>query len=219
MEGISRKDLDRISQILSNYVNTEESISLAKKLTDFDAIPKLYVYTYFNKVYDELKKLNSDDGFDMDEVGQMIDAFEPLDLHFINTNSKTDVNKLFGFLTTGFKRADQFCDFDDSKFHGQTKICRCDNETHFEDIDASSILEEEQMAEFEQIEQDKGWQEAIDKFRNYLNPETLCYPFYFDDENTQKWNDDPTWTCKICSDRMDGSDYDFTVSCDMELNE
>jgi len=128
MEGISRKDLDRISQILSNYVNTDESILLAKKLTDFDAIPKLYVYTYFNKVYEELKKLNSEDGFDMDEVGQMIDAFEPLDLHFINTNSKTDVNKLFGFLTTGFKRADKFCDFDDSKFHGKTKMCRCENE-------------------------------------------------------------------------------------------
>jgi len=129
MEGISRKDLDRISQILSNHVNTDESIKLATMLTKADVIPKLYVYTYFNKVYQELKTIRDDDGkFEMDAVEELIENFSGLELYFIQ--SKPQINNIFQFLSNGFKRLNQFCDFDDSRFTKETKMCKCQNEDH-----------------------------------------------------------------------------------------
>jgi len=172
MDSISRKDIDRIAQILSNHINTDESIRLAKILTDAEIIPKLYVYTYFNKVHQELDKLYDGNEFDLDKVKQLIENLDGLELSFINTNNKTEINKLYKFLKNGFKRTGQFCDFNDSKYHGQKKICRCENEAHFEDIEASEFLLKEDYEEFEKISDAKSWDDAVQKFYDKLNPKT-----------------------------------------------
>lgn len=217
MDLISRKDIDRIAQILSNYINTDESIKLSKILTDAEIIPKLYVYTYFNKVHQELNKLYHDnDRFDLDKVEQLIENLDGLKLSFVNTNNKTDINKLFKFLKNGFKRTNQFCDFNDSKYHGQKKICRCENEVHFEDIEPGEFLSKDDCEAFEKISDAKSWDDAVQKFHDKLNPKTECTPFFMSDEYTKKYNDVPIWTCKKCEEQYEPGDCDFDVSCDMD---
>jgi hypothetical protein len=130
MEGISRVDLDRISQMLSNYVNTDESIQLAEKLTKFDIIPKLYVYTYFKKILSDMNDFNissRDNEFELFETH--IENLPQLGLQGIK--SLRDARKVFEVLHNGFKREDNiFCDFDDSKFHDKTKMGVCECNVH-----------------------------------------------------------------------------------------
>ena len=105
---------------------------------------------------------------------------------------------------------------------GQTKICQCQSEEHFEDIQEHEILSEKDYAEYQKMcETDEGRDKAEETFHDRLNPVTKCSPFYFPSESTRKYDDKPTWTCKVCSDKFDGSDYDceIEVSCDMEIGE
>lgn len=218
MEGISRANLDRICELLQNHINTEESIKLGKILKDFDAIPKLYAFTYFNKVFQELKLLKGEDSIDMDEFETMAEQFDALNLHMFKT--KTEVNKLFGFLNTGMERMKMFCDFDDSKFHKQTMMGQCDNDQHLEDPNLRHYLNDEEREDFDNIcRGDGGWDEATKKYMDKLWPEELLKPVWFPDEDSHKWDDEPQWFCSECLDRLDGGDCDFEVSCDMDLGE
>jgi len=214
MEGISRKDLNRISQILSNHVNTDESIKLATKLTEFDFIPKMYAYTYFKRFYQEIEDIKTTNIDVLDA-----EMLEGLDLHLVTQHNLNGIKRL---LKNAFDREDCFCDFEDSKYNGQTKMCQCQSDEHFEDIQEHEILSEKDYTEYQKMrETDEGADKAEEIFHDRLNPVTKCTPFYMPNEYNHKYDDEPTWTCKICSDKFDGGDYDgdFTVSCDMEIGE
>ncbi len=133
MENISRKQLDRIYTILSNHINTKESIKLSKILHDADVIPKLYVYTYFKKIHKEIQTLDIySKEFDFEEFKKLNYNFPALDLHVVK--NKEEAHAISQILYSGFSRYDMFCDFDDSRFHGITKTgnCECENHGHWE---------------------------------------------------------------------------------------
>jgi len=219
MEGISRAKLDRICQLLrenTSTSNTEEKEKLAKMLEDFDVIPKLYAFTYFKKVFQELKQLKGEGSIDMDEFNQFSENADALFLGMFKT--KTEVNKLLNFLENGMERMTGFCDFEDSRYHNQTKMCTCQSEEHFEDLQESEVLSPEDYKAYQKMcETDEGHDKAQEHFADKLNPITECKPFYMSNDNTEKWDDDPIWTCKICENRHDGSDGDYTVNCDMDV--
>jgi len=220
MEGISRKDLDEICEILEmgKYsTSIKHAKELSKKLNDYDIIPKLYAYTYFKKVFAELKLLRGDGkSIDIDELQQLAENNGKLQLGFINTS--TEANKLAMFLSQGFDREDKFCDFDDSKFHDKTKIGSCQAEDHVESVDEPIIpLTAEEQKDFDMIKDDKGFYEAQLKYASKFNPGNQeLTPVYFADEESHKYNDEPQWICKLCADSLDGGDCDVSVSCDME---
>lgn len=222
MEGISRKNIDNICDILKQtsliHTNGEKNPSqLAKILEDYDIIPKLYAYTYFKKVFVELTSLKGDNkSIDMDELEQLVDTNEKLQLDFIK--SRTEANKLLMFLKTGFERESQFCDFDDSKFHDKTKIGSCQNEDHYENIDEPIIsLTEKEQKEFNEITETNSRYEAMIKFEKNYNPDNQeLTAVYYPNEESHKYRDEPEWICKTCSDGLDGGDCEVSVSCDME---
>ncbi len=186
MENISRKDLDRISQILANHVNTDESINLADKLSKADIIPKLYVYTYFKKIYTELStlKVYSRD-FDYETFESFLDESYALGLTGIK--NKRELRIIFNILIRGFERENTFCDFDDSKFHSQTKKGECQNYDHHEN-----------------------------DHEDACNINLTLRPVYFPNEDIQKFMDEPEWWCADCCENNSGGE-DYGVECDMKL--
>lgn len=218
MEGISRKDLDEICKVLRSGCEPEkECYRLAKTLEDFDIIPKLYAYTYFKKVFQELTSLKGDSkSFNVDELEQLIENNEKLQLYFIKTSS--EANKLLMFLNHGFERENQFCDFDDSKFHNKTKIGSCQSEDHYDTWDEPIMpLTEEEQKEFDKIQETDSGYDAMLKFSKNYNPDNQeLTPVYYPDEESHKYKDEPEWICERCSDALDGGDCDISVSCDMD---
>lgn len=218
MEGISRKDLDIVVNVLTN-TGHDEYVKIAEKITKMDIIPKLYVYTYVKKVRDELKLLKGDQkSIDQDEFESLIEEQSKLQLHMFNTS--TEANKLLKFLENGFTREHQFCDFDDSKFHGQTKIGPCESEDHNEIQDEPvTPLTDEEQKEFDKIEDEKCWDDAREKFQKNFNPDVELKPIWYPDDETKKWDDeDVRWICHGCLTNNDAADSDFDVSCDMDAD-
>lgn len=132
MYDISRKQLDRITQILQNHVNTDESIQLGKILTDADIIPKLYAYTYFKKVKEEMEQYNvHSKDFDFEDFTMLFENVGALSLGEIRNKSEARI--VFTILKNGFAREGKFCDFNDSIFHSSTRRGMCQSEEHDED--------------------------------------------------------------------------------------
>lgn len=194
MEDISRKQLDRISILLQNHIGTDESIKLASKLTNADIIPKLYVYTYLKKIRETMKewKVNSKE-FDMEEWESLADQLPALNLNIFR--NKREVRVASEFIHNAFEREDKFCDFDDSKFHGERMIGSCQNEDH-----ETSVWDGENYVEKK-------------------NENLVLQAVYMPDEFTAKFEDTPEWWCKDCCDALDPGDCDVTVSCDMDMEE
>ncbi len=195
MENISRKQLDRICTILSNHVNTKESIKLSKMLHDADVIPKLYVYTYFKKIHKEIQTLKVHSAkFDFKEFNKLTDNFSALDLHVVG--NKEEAHAISQILYSGFSRYDMFCDFDDSRFHGITKSKSCECENHG----------------------NEHWEYEINNAKN-KEKNLVTYPIYHSNEDTEKFVDSPEWWCKICCDNDDNYNQDGCgdVRCDMEM--
>lgn len=130
MEDISRKELDKICDILNKDVNTKESITLATKLYNADVIPKLYAHTYFKKIYAEMELLRVNcPSFDFEGLCITNENIPALQLDVIK--SKKEANTVLEILHNGFKRENQFCDFDDSRYHDKVKVTgKCDCEDH-----------------------------------------------------------------------------------------
>jgi len=192
MEGISRKDIDRACTILENHVNTEESIKLAKIIKEFDIIPKLYVYTYFKKVKQELKALSDEKGnIDSDELAEMIEMQNKLGLHWMSEKYPT-YKKIKMFLYNGFHREKQFCDFDDSRYHDITRTGTCQCDEHDENLENKYYTNPEQIPS-----------------NNFLKLTAV----FDSDEDDAKYDDNPQWWCKECC----SGDFDIPdVSCDMD---
>lgn len=139
MENISRKQLDRISQLLQNHINTEESIKLASSLTKADVIPKLYAYTYFKKVKEEMEQYNvHSKDFDFEDFTMLFENVGALSLGEIR--NKREARIVFTILKNGFAREGKFCDFDDSIYHSTTKMGACEFDGHDSDIDPIQLL-------------------------------------------------------------------------------
>lgn len=212
MEGISRKNLNEICKVLE----TTNNVELADTIRDMDIIPKLYAYTYFKKVFSELKQLKGDQkSINVDDLEFLSENNSKLQLDFIKTS--TEVNKLFRFLKNGFIREEQFCDFDDSKFLEQTKIGRCESENHLENhYEALIPLTDEQQDKFDEINETKGACESMAMFLENFNPDNQeLTAMYYCDEQTKKFKDKPEWVCRSCADALDG-DCECEVSCDMD---
>ncbi len=187
MEDISRKQLGRISQLLQNHINSEESIKLANMLENADVIPKLYAYTYFKKIREEMQtyKVFSKE-FDLEEFETLNENLPALQLDSLR--NKREVRAVFQILNNGFEREKQFCDFDDSRFHNKTMIGSCnheDNEQELEEVETK-------------------------------NENLVLSAVYMPDEDTAKYEDEPEWWCKKCSEDLDG-DSDVIVTCDSEM--
>lgn len=216
MESISRFDLDLICKILAKDVGTKQSKNLAKILGDVDIIPKLYAYTYFKKVLDVLNDLKvHGNSLNMDDICEYNNENPKLQLDIFS--NVTEIKKLVTFLRNGFDREKQFCDFNDSKFHDQTKIGRCQEENHYEVVDQPLIpLTNEEQKEFDRIAEQHGLYIAQTTFVDNFNPDNQkLTPTFYCDEETQKFKDDPVWVCEACSDSL-SEDCDCMVSCDMD---
>ena len=186
MEGISRKDLDRICELLGNHIGTDESIGLAGKLDKMDIIPKLYAYTYFKKVHDSIDELYEGKKIDVDELEQLIENVPKLELGGIvyGSNSVLIAKRILGFLNNGFKREKMFCDFDDSRYHNAVSIGKCDNEDHPDDIPNINLR--------------------------------LTPLYDTDEDSAKYDDTPSAWWCHECVNNTDFDDCDVTVSCDMD---
>ena len=175
MEDISRKQLDRISAILQNHVGTEESVKLANILKKADVVPKLYAYTYFKKVKDEIKSLKyRTKSFDFSDFEALIENIPALNLHSIE-NPK-HLNAVDSILQNGFDREGTFCDFDDSIYHSSRRWGHCQCEGHDEfpegpmwlfpiyqaDEDTRKILESEEWWCRDCSNNSEGWEGEFD---------------------------------------------------------
>lgn len=195
MENISRKQLDRICLLLSNHINTEESIKLSKILHDADVIPKLYVYTYFKKIHKEIQTLKIySHKFDFEEFNNLTDSFPALGLDAIAHGE--ELHAIYRILDHGFSRYGMFCDFDDSRFHDMTKSGNCECENHGNEY----------------------WEYEINNAKN-KDEKLVLHPVYDSNEDTEKLVDSPEWWCKICCDNDDNYNQDECgeVRCDMEM--
>ena len=191
MENISRKQLDRICTILSNHINTKESIKLSKMLHDADVIPKLYVYTYFKKIHEEIQTLKVHSAkFDFKEFNNLIDSLPALDLHVVR--NKEEACTISQILHSGFSRYDMFCDFDDSRFHDIRKSGSCECKNHG----------------------NEHWEYEFDVQNK--EKKLVLIPVYHSNEDTEKYDDSPEWWCKICCD-IEDDDSAVIVRCDMEM--
>ena len=127
MKDISRLEINEICIQLRAHGITE----LADKLEKADVIPKLYVYTYFKKVYDELRSLEDPKGkIDPDNLVSLSDENPKLQLYFLFSKGYSPMKRIMRLLYNGFEREGKFCDFDDSKFAGTTRRGFCENESH-----------------------------------------------------------------------------------------
>lgn len=187
MEAISRKDLDRICDILRGTTDATPEVKeeLANTLEKLDVIPKLYAYTYFKRVFELLSDLRGENGsFDKQELEIMVDENDKLGLGFMNDSRIIfSAKQIYNLLKTGFKRENMFCDFDDCK-KVQKVIGECMNDAH------GDYSEKE-------------------------NKDLELHALYDVDESSQKYIDEPIeyW----CTDCIEGSDFDScNVSCDME---
>jgi len=124
MEGISRKMITEACEIL----RSSGSDVLAKKIEDFDIIPKLYVYTYLKRINQEIIG-SLDETFD--EFEGKIDALQGLDMDCINKNNFKGIKKL---LEIAFNRENYICDFEDTK-NPSKKFGKCQCESHSESYD------------------------------------------------------------------------------------
>ncbi len=128
MDGISRKDLDTASHILETS-GIDGAVGIAERIRKMDMIPKLYAYTYFKKVREIMQDLKVyDKEFDFDEFESTVENVSALSLDDIR--NKREVRIVLSILNNGFQREGQFCDFDDSVYHGQTDFGMCQCESH-----------------------------------------------------------------------------------------
>src|SRR5690348_17341831 len=123
MEGISRKDIDQAVSVL----RTEGFDDVADKIEKFDIIPKLYVYTYLKSVKNLFDELRGDDKkIDPEDFINTIETKDKLQLDFLNDSQiSSNIKKLQQFIFNAFERENQFCDFDDSKYHNKTRVGKC----------------------------------------------------------------------------------------------
>lgn len=256
MENISQKDLDKIVSILEKIKETE----LAERIKSAEIIPALYVMNYLESVDDIRKKskvidehmkaegLKRSDGSphmrnDLTTFQKNLNKCHTgLELDYVvRDTEKTDEPKFEGMcelLGNALKRKILICDFDDSKFP-DTKIGRCENDEHWENIDGTPIIplpdnlkasldamtehwdkiiegtieptKEEKEEDFEDIE-------TKEPYVNYFNPAnqklTLC--FDADYESKKYINKYPVYTCSRCIDEYDGEDS-CDISCDRDF--
>ena len=131
MEGISRKDLDLTCTLLEK----EGMSPLAKKIKDFDFIPKMYAYTYLKRFYQEIKDV---------KTTQLEELFieGPLDALKLDIVTPANLTGLKELLRIAFAREKFICDFDDSH-NPSKKFGKCESEEHYgekEDEELSIIL-------------------------------------------------------------------------------
>lgn len=129
MEGISRKMITEICEVLETTNNEE----YAKKLEDYNLIPKLYAYTYLKRVYQEMVERSMEEDFD--EFEPKIDALEGLNLGYINRNNFKGIKEM---LRIAFDRENYICDFDDTK-NPSKKFGMCQCETHSKEYDDDEV--------------------------------------------------------------------------------
>lgn len=206
MEDISRKDIDRIVQLLANHVNTEESIRLAKALTDADVIPKLYQRAYVESLYLVMSKCKTVDAFE-----------ENYNFGYEKYILKSDdiYNAVLQILHKAHERQDEVCDFADSPLP-ETKIGRCEDDDHIENCEGSVELTEEEQELFNKLNEDDD--DPWEHFEDKINPpdQHLTLILDYNDDETKVRKDHGHYVCDTCLDVIiDNSDG--AISCDMDL--
>jgi predicted RNA-binding protein (virulence factor B family) len=206
MENISQKDINRAVQLLKDNLMFEVADAIEKA----DIIPKLYVYTYFKKVKQELGT-----NIERDELQTLVDHNSKLGLFFLTDKTLSSVTKIIRLLDNGFEREGKFCDFNDSKFQDKIQIGECQCEEHNENVGSIIKLTEDEQKIFDKINETQGWFEACKKFKDKFNPDNQeLKPVYFVDEDSAKFEDNPDWWCETCRDSTEACE--IGVSCDME---
>lgn len=137
--------------------------------------------------------------------------FEAWSFSAIETDPVKAVNKL---IKDALNREGKICDFRDSVLP-ETKIGRCESDNHYENVEDSVELTDEEQEKFDAINEKDGWDSACIAFDDKYNPpnQTLRKTLYSDDD-TAKFNDTHAeYICDTCYEDLDG---DCEVSCDME---
>jgi len=108
-------------------------------IKEADVIPKLYAYTYFKKIREEMQeyKVFSRD-FDFEEFEMLCENLGALQLECLR--NKREVRAVCQILNNGFEREGKFCDFADSIYHSTTRWGKCQSDEHDEDDDTEQIL-------------------------------------------------------------------------------
>lgn len=220
MEDFTRKDIERIIEILRENTavsNTSEKEKLAKILEDADIIPNMMIATYVKSVNRTLKtiKIQQNDELDGETINGLDNHLNSLNFDHINfAKSKLEaVNTMFRFAED---RQEMICDFEDSK-HPKHITGRCQYENHYEDKDVGSLLTEDEMKEFDKLNETENWFVACEKFQDKLNPEDQELTITLQIEDDQhKYNDgDPEYVCETCLEEI-ADNCEGYASCDME---
>jgi hypothetical protein len=219
MEDITKIDVDRIIALLKENTatsNVAEKIKLAEILEKAEIIPNMMIATYVKAVNRAIKtiEVKQDDQIDGETINGLNNELKSLNLDHVNY-SKSKLEAVKVMFDYAEERKNMICDFDDSK-HPRTIIGRCQYENHYEDIDISSLTEDEQKA-FEELNEAENWFVACDKFKDKLNPDnqTLTITLSIDDDQKKYDDQDPEYVCERCMEEI-ADNCEGYASCDME---
>lgn len=211
MKEITRKELDRISILLQNHINTDESIKLADRLKNADIIPKLYQFAYvesLHKVLSKCKTLNEfvekfKYSYSNEQYYLKEDAFEAAQL----------------ILYKAHERQNEICDFADSTLP-EHSIGRCQEENHYESVESKIDLTGEEQDEFDKIKDEEGYNEACEHFDNKFNPngQKLTLILNFGDDESKVIKGDGYYVCEDCLDSI-AENSEGNIACDLEMAE
>lgn len=214
MEDITRQD---INKILESLRKDPETSKLADTLENADIIPNLMIATYVKAVNRAIKtiEIKQDDEQDGESINGLDNENNKLNLVHVNyAKSKLEAVKVL--FECAEERKDLICEFEDSK-HPRTITGRCQYEDHYEDMEVSEKLTEDELKEWEKINDEENWYVACDKFKDKLNPEdqTLTITLNIDDEQHKFDDRDPEYVCERCMEVVTDNGCGF-ASCDME---
>lgn len=209
MKEITRKELDRIAILLSQN-DTDESNKLASRLNDADIIPKLYQFAYVESLYKVLSKCKT-----LDEFVEKFKYSYSNEQYYLKENGY-DAIKLI--LYKAHERQNEICDFEDSTLPDH-KTGRCQDENHNENSDINTILNDEELKTFNEINEEESYDTACEHFEDKFNPEQeLSLILNFGDDESKVIKDDGYYACKDCLDAI-ADNSEGNIACDLEMAE
>lgn len=164
------------------------------------------IATYIQRISLELKKIKTEK-----EIEKMPNS---LGLFWMNVDTPLDL--LNRVVYNAMERKNMICSYDDSKLPHE-KIGRCEYENHYENAEEDIALTEEEQDQFDKINEEKGWWEAVHHFDNKFNPkdQKLQLVLDYDDDTHKLFPDRGEYVCEKCMEEIKDNS-DGYVACDME---
>ncbi len=211
MDNISQKNINNAVRVLKDNLMFED----AQALENAQIIPNLYILKYLERIKHEIKEPK----FSWYDFVEMCENTPKLDLTYYIHDHDTKLEFLRMILDKAWARKGLICDFDDTQ-NPKTIIGKCMGENHYENVEEIISLTQDEKIEFDEIYETWGWRSACEKFDYKLNPDNQELELVLGyDEEARKYDDnEPTYVCKICMERLlDDCEYGG-VTCDMEMD-